>query len=129
MQWARLSLFVSLFALIGGGCTTGRFTNLTPSELPRKADGLYPFEFAFSTRQRSLEKDTIDAYVVVDENLYPMTRTEMVEDRWETLVPVDPETNKLYYRYKIEYLYKAIPEKKRGSKMSPPYQLEIVDEF
>lgn len=124
-QW-MLGSIVLIFAV--GACSTSQFVNLTPSELPRKANGLYPFEVAFHTRQRSMIKDSIEAYVVINRDFFPMRRTELVEGRWETMVPIDARTNKVYYRYRFDYLYKAFPQKKKGSILSPPYQLLIMDE-
>lgn len=74
-----------------------------------------------------MEKDTIEAFVVIEENFYPMTPTKLVADRWETLLPIDPTSEKIYYRYKLDYLYKAIPDKRRGSTLSDPYQLDITE--
>ena len=115
---ALLSLFVS-------GCAT--VTNLTPSRLPRNPDGLYHFEVAWNSQQRALRKDTIKAYVVIDFDSYPMQPTQIVQNRWETLVPIPANTKYVNYRYKWDFDYDAIPVPQKSSKLSPTYRLEILD--
>jgi len=51
----------------------------------------------------------------------------MLSNRWEALVPVPPDKKILNYSFKFDYLYNAIPEARADSKLSPPYQLEIIE--
>src|SRR6266699_4364913 len=48
-----------LLPLLLAGCGTTAITNLTPSRLPRKDNGQYPFGVEWSSRQQSLIKDSI----------------------------------------------------------------------
>jgi hypothetical protein len=43
------------------------------------------------------------------------------------MVPVPASTNYVYYRYKFDYKYNRIPQPGESSRLSPTYQLEIVD--
>lgn len=79
------------------------------------------------TTQQTVKDDTIKAYVLVGPESYPMERTPLLTNRWETLVPVPAGSNFIYYRYKFDYLYRSIPNPKPGSLLSPPYKLEILD--
>ncbi len=108
------------------GCST-TITNLTPSHAPRNANNLYPFEVALATDQTSIRGDTLKAYVLVGQDIFPMQPVQLLKNRWEALVPVPASTNYLYYRYKFDYTYDSIPKPANSSRLSTTYQLEIVD--
>jgi len=127
MQTLNRLLLISLLGVMLTGCTTTTITNLTPSRLPRKDNGQYRIEVEYYTRQESLVKDSMKAYVMVGDNKYPMQRTPMLPDRWETLVPIPKDQNVLTYRYRFEYQYKAIPSLRNESKDTKFYQLFLLD--
>jgi hypothetical protein len=114
---------LGLFLLTG--CST-TITNLTPSQLPRSQNNLYPFEVALDTTQRSIVDDTVKASVLVGLETYPMQATPMLKNRWDTLVPIPAGTNFLHYRYKFDYQYNAVPQRRASSILSPMYTLEII---
>ena len=109
------------------GCST-TITNLTPGTLPRNGNNIYPFEVSFDTTQQSIREESVQPSVLIGAESYPMKPTPMLKGRWEAYVPIPPRTNFVYYRYKFDYLYDRIPEPGRSSRLSPTYQLEIVDE-
>ena len=82
-----------------------RSRDLTPLEQPRNANNLYPVEVAFNSQQQSLRWDSIQPYVLVNGELYPMRPMPMVKNRWEGFVPVPPGVNTVTYRFKFDYLY------------------------
>ena len=127
MQTLNRLVLISLLGVMLAGCTTTTITNLTPSRLPRKENDQYRLEVWYSTRQESLVKDSMKAYVMVGDNKYPMQRTPMLPDRWETLVPIPKDQNVLTYRYRFEYEYKAIPSRRSESKDTKFYQLFLLD--
>jgi hypothetical protein len=110
--------------LLLGGCST-TITNLTPSELPRNPQNLYQFEVAFDTKQQTIKPETVQPYVMIGTQNYPMQPAPVLKDRWEALVPVSATNNFIYYRYKFDYQYNRIPTPGNGSRLSPTYQLEI----
>jgi hypothetical protein len=57
-----------------------------------------------------------------------MQRTALVSNRWEALVPAPADRRFVSYRFKFDYEYHSIPRPRRDSRLSPPYQLEIVDQ-
>ena len=120
-----LPLFVLPFLLIG--CATSQITNLTPSRLPRKDNGQYPFGVEWASRQQSLIKDSIKAYVVIGLDQYPMQRTPLLTNRWETLVPIAGDKDGAIYRYKFDFEYQGFPARQQDSKLSKVYQLFILD--
>jgi hypothetical protein len=119
-----VALGLGLFLLTG--CST-TITNLTPRQLPRSGNNLYPFEVALDTNQRSIVDDTVKASVLVGLETYPMQHTPMLKNRWDTLVPVPAGTNFVHYRYKFEYQYNAVPMRRASSLLSPMYTLEITE--
>jgi hypothetical protein len=116
-----------LSGVLLAGCN-GTFTNLTPRQEIRSADNLYPVETAFSSQQQTLNWDTIKASVVIGNDFYPMRYTQLMTNRWETLIPAPPGNNIIYYRFKFDYNYNAMGAPPRSdSKLSPIYRLEIKD--
>jgi hypothetical protein len=122
----RIVVF-SLLMLSLTGCTTTTITNLTPSRLPRKDNHQYTFEVDYNTRQQSLIHDSMEGYVIVGGERYPMQRVPMLNNRWEGIVPISPDQEVVTYRYRFDYQYRGIPEARRDSKESKYYQLFILD--
>jgi hypothetical protein len=127
MRTIKKLLWLGLLPWLISGCTTTTITNLTPRDLPRNPSGLYPFQVALDSRQQSLQNDTIRAWVMIGLDAFPMEKTAIVKNRWETLVPVPANQNLVHYRYKFEYEYLSIPNRKSNSATSTPYTLKIAD--
>lgn len=113
-----------LLWVITAGCST--VTNLTPSQHVRNSEGLYPCEVEWMSRQHSLRPESIKAYVVIDLESYPMQRTYLLSNRWETLIPVSTNLKHLTYRFKFDYEYDSVPRPRPNSLLSRPYQLTII---
>lgn len=122
-----LTKFLPLAALVLLTGCTGTLTNLSANYQTRRPDGLYPVAVAFDTRQQSLRWDSIKPYVVVGDNLYPMRPMPLMNNRWETLIPVPAGVNQAYYRYKFDWQYNAIPDPQNDSMESKPQMLHILD--
>jgi hypothetical protein len=125
MTIAKLFSLLALGFLLSGCSTT--VTNLTPSQLPRNAKGLYTFEAALDSREQTLRKETIKPYVLIGLESYPMQPVPLIKNRWETVVPIAADKKYINYRYKFDYEYNSIPKRAQGSKLSTPYHLEITD--
>lgn len=119
-------LLVWAWSMLLAGCST-TITNLTPSQMVRNPSGLYPLSVAWHSPQRSIISDSIEPYVIVGLEAYPMQLTPLTKNRWETLVPVSADKNILNYQFKFDFEYLSIPERKSNSKLSQPFQLRIVD--
>jgi len=124
MKFKRL-FALALLPLWFGGCHT--ITNLTPATQTRNTSGVYPVEVKFDHRQQAIRKETVKPYVMINENFYPMDRTRLLENRWETLIPVPAGQDAIYYRFKIEYEVNAFPQAHKDSKLSGSYKLTIKD--
>lgn len=123
-MWKKI-LPVLLAPLLLAGC--GTFTNLTPQRQVRNANNLYPVEVAFNTRQQSLRWESIQPFVNVGTDFYPMRPTLLMKNRWEGLVPVPPGTNTIRYRYKFDFKYNAVGDQPQNdSAISPEYSLRIL---
>jgi hypothetical protein len=59
--------------------------------------------------------------------MYPMQPTPMVKNRWETMIPVPADQNMLNYRYKFDFEYYSIPNRRQNSKLSEPFQLKVLE--
>jgi len=126
--WRPLSFLV--IALILAGCATmsiNTITNLTSSRLPRKESGQYMFSVEFLTRQRTLIHETMRVSVVLGTETFPMSRTPLVTNRWETLVSIPANQDAVNYFFHFEYDYKAIPTVRQMSRDSELYRLELGD--
>ena len=122
-----LKKFLALLpVLLLTGCA-GTFTRLTPLEQPRNDNNLYPVEVTFRSSQQSLRWDSVQAYVLVNGQLYPMRQVPMVQHRWEGYVPVPAGVNAVTYRFKFDYLYNHFgTAPKPNSEYSPVYRLTVI---
>jgi hypothetical protein len=125
MKLIKKFILLLLTPLLFTGCST--VTNLTPSQQPRNATGLYPVEAKWDSRQQSIRPQSIKPSVMVGLQSYPMQKTPLIKNRWETLVPVPADKNSITYRFKFDYEYNAIPQPRPDSRLSREYELQIVD--
>jgi hypothetical protein len=126
MRSIMKSLPLAVLLLLAAGCSTTSITNLTPRQLPRSNNDLYRFEASWKSRQQTLRKESLKAYVVIGTELYLMKPTPVVANHWETFVPVPADTDVVNYRYKFDFDYNSIPQRRSNSKMSRPYQLKLL---
>jgi hypothetical protein len=127
MYMKRFLLLLPVILL--AGCATGTFTRLTPNIQPRNANNLYPVETAFESQQQSLRWDSIQAFVLVNGQTYPLRPVPLVKNRWEGLVPVPPSANSANYRFKFDYLYNNFgTAPKPSSVLSKIHTLKVSDQ-
>jgi len=119
-------LSLSVITLLLAGCTA-RFTNLTPKQQVRNANGLYPVEVAFDSRQQSLRWDSIHPQIVVGAEVYPMKPTLIISNRWEGLVPVPAGVNAVKYHYKFDFLQNEFGPASQNSASSQNYVLHVLE--
>jgi len=123
-MWKKL-LLLCLVPLLFTGCR-GTFTNLSATRQPRNPENLYPVGVSFLTRQKSLRDETIEPFVLVGDQSYPLRKTPIAENRWEGLIPVPPEAGEVSYRYLFKYQYDYFGGPRSDSQMSPPFELKIL---
>ena len=119
-------LFLLLPIVLLAGCAA-RFTNLTPQQFVRSETHLYPFEVALKSSQQTLVWPSIQPYVVVGSDLYPMRLQPLMTNRWEAFVPVPATQNLVHYRFKFDYLVNTIGPRKPDSASSQTYSLRLLD--
>lgn len=117
---------LAALALIVGGCASDRITNLTPPELPRDPSGQYRVEVEFRNRQRSMRWDSVQALAVVGEQFHPLQPAPNLQHRWEGYVPVPPEENRIFYRFRWDFTHQGFGITPSNSIRSPQYRLEIT---
>ena len=123
---AKKLLPIILLGLLAGGCST-TITNLTPNQESRNANGFYLIEVALNSTQQTMRWDSIKPNVVVGKEFYSMKHTALMTNRWETLVPVPPGVNTVYYRFKFDFkrnVFAADPQP--DSKLSRTYKLTLT---
>ena len=117
-----------LFRSLLSGCAAS-FTNLTARQQLRNPNNLYTVEATFHTRQQTLRWETIQPYVKVGSELYPMRPTLLMTNRWEALVPISAATKNISYRYKFDFKYNVFGrEPQPDSRISPEYTLKVLDQ-
>jgi hypothetical protein len=108
------------------GCNS--IQNLTPTQYLRNDTGLYPVEAAWSSRQQTLRPGTVHPSVMIGFESYPMRPVPLVEDRWETLIPVAADKDIVHYRFKFDFIANTMGgPPHQDSKLSQEYNLKIVD--
>jgi hypothetical protein len=126
MIWKKYLPLLPLLMLTGCAAT---FTRVTPLQQPRNPNNLYPVEVIFNSSQQSLRWDSIQPFVLVNGEPYPMRPVAMVQNRWEGLVPVPAGSDGVNYRFKFNYQYNNFgTPPKPDSAYSPEYRLKIVDQ-
>lgn len=120
-------LIIFLTALLLGGCARATLTNLTVNSQPRDANGLYRVEIIWENNANGVRHETIQPVVLVGTNAFPMQRTALVSNRWETLLPVARDAPGVAYRIRVDWKFNAIPVPEANSKMSKSFQLQIKD--
>ena len=107
------------------GCVQTTITNLTPHRMPRNTTGFYPVEMIWESNQAALRRETVKPVVLVGTNAYPMKRTQLLTNRWETLVPIGKQANVLRYRIKVNWQFNAIPVPQANSQLSQEFLLRV----
>ena len=120
-------LTIFLTALLLGGCARATLTNLTVNSLPRAANGLYRVEIIWENNANGVRHETVQPVVLVGTNAFPMQRTALVTNRWETLLPVAADVPGVDYRIRVDWKFNAIPVPEANSKMFGAFRLNIKD--
>jgi hypothetical protein len=119
-------LYLLLPLLLLAGCAA-RFTNLTPAQALRNETHLYPFEVALESSQQTMVWSTIQPYVVIGSETYPMRPTPLVGNRWEALIPIPASVRQATYFYKFDYQVNSLGPRKPTSAVSQGYALRFLD--
>ena len=115
---------VALLAVVVTGCAP-KYINLTSRRVPRVTESVYPFEVQWETPRRSGSKAEVKAYVVIDTQVFPMTKIPNTEDRWEAQVPLPAEKSFIPYRFKFDYDYLGNTGAVHASDRSPQYYIIV----
>lgn len=126
MRILKKYLVLVLLPLVLAGCQTS-VTNLSPQQTWRNASGQYELSVKWESSQQTIRKETIQPFVMIGTELYPMQPTPKVKNRWDTLVPVPADKDILNYRYKFMYEYNAFGPARSNSVLSRSYQLKVKD--
>ena len=130
MEMRYKLLTVLGLALAVSGCTS--ITNIGADHHVRNASGLYPVAIGWDSNQRSLRPDSLRPVVQTgfQATAYReirMTPVPGAVNCWTALVPVPKGVNFLNYRVKMNFQYDKFPKPGKDSRLSPPYQFQIID--
>ena len=108
------------------GCAS-TITNLTPSQQPRNAAGLYPVAVAWDTGQATIRPQSLTPQVVVGDKTYPMQAMPLMSNRWETVIPAAATDRFVHFHFKIDYDYNRMGKPGKSSVLSQEYTFRILD--
>lgn len=106
------------------GCAP-HYVNLTPNFFPRAASHDYPFEVEWQTRRTGANNPDVRAYVIIDQQFFPLQRVPQTENRFAGHAPIPADRYIVPYRYKFDYFYPGMPGKVVSSDLSPEYRLTL----
>ncbi len=119
-------LFLLLPIVLLAGCAA-RITNLTPRQIVRNETHLYPFEVAMKSSQQALVWKSLQPYVVVGTDFYPMRPQPLMTNRWEALVPIPASNNLVHYYFKFDFLVNRMGPRQPDSAASETYSLRLLE--
>ena len=122
-SWAAGSLALLTFA----GCSTTSVSNFTPRTVPPVPTRTYPFEASWDSMRRGVKAADVQAWVVIDGQLYPMTPVPKAHNRWEAAIPVADGRVYVPYKYRFDFKVPGIRSKSQESVWSPEYRLVIPE--
>jgi hypothetical protein len=121
----KLSSLLLLSVLLAGCQTT--VTNLTPKKATRSTTGMYTVEVAWETTEQVVRLDSVKPFVMIEHESYPMRQTLGTKNRWETVIPVPPTKNNIFYHIRFDYECNSFGKPTKDTKLSPGYKLEIIE--
>ena len=126
VMWKKTLILLPALLLLAGCATL--ITNISAQRQLRNANGLYPVEVTYDSRQQALRWDTIQVSIIVGKETYPMRLTKLMHNRWEGLIPVPAGVKTVSYHYKFDYQVTDFGKLSKGSASSHSYNLMILDQ-
>ena len=124
-MWKKALILLPVVLLLAGCAST--ITNISAQRQIRNANNLYPLEVSLDSRQQALKWDTVQPYVIVGTESYPMRPVKHMHNRWEGVIPVPANVNSVNYHYKFDYQVNDFGGPKKNSASSHSYKLLIVE--
>ncbi len=122
---ANLAILILPLGILLVGCSLNGARNYTPSTIPARATQLYPFEVSWNSAKRGVNPDDVEAFVMIDQVLYPMSKVPVAKDRWEAKVPLPEGRMIVPYKFKFDYTFPGIRRNHTNSLWTPEYRLVI----
>ncbi|MFM7102584.1 MAG: hypothetical protein ACKO3N_15600, partial [Verrucomicrobiota bacterium] len=88
MKPSLSGLLLAPWVFLLAGCSSTHTSNFTPRSIPLTPARTYPFEAEWDSIRRGVDPAKVKAWVVVDNQLYPMNRVPVAPRRWEAQVPI-----------------------------------------
>ena len=125
-------LFLAVASAVLGGCSS--LTNLSPESVPENASRIYTLSMSAYINDGSLVKDSIEPFIVIDEQVIPMKEVkDMKYDRiyeYDYVMPKGRKDAKYYFmlKYKVDNTVKGVREE-RVIKSRTVYELKPVSRY
>lgn len=125
-------LFLAVASAVLGGCSS--LTNLSPESVPENASRIYTLSMSAYINDGSLVKDSIEPFIVIDEQVIPMKEVkDMKYDRiyeYDYVMPKGRKDAKYYFmlKYKVDNTVKGVSEE-RVIKSRTVYELKPVSRY
>ena len=125
-------LFWAVASAVLGGCSS--LTNLSPESVPENASRIYTLSMSAYINDGSLVKDSIEPFIVIDEQVIPMKEVkDMKYDRiyeYDYVMPKGRKDAKYYFmlKYKVDNTVKGVSEE-RVIKSRTVYELKPVSRY
>ena len=113
---------VTVAALLASGCAPA-VINLTPSRTLRPSEPVHHFEVQWDSPRKGTHYDEVNAFIMMDGQLFPMNRIPNTLNRWEGNVPIPLGKTRLIYRFKFNYTYPGLTRRVESSDLTREYDL------
>lgn len=125
MKLSLSGLLLAPLVVLLAGCSSTHTSNFTPRSIPLTPTRTYPFEAEWDSIRRGVDPSKVQAWVMVDNQLYPMNRVPVAPKRWEAQVPVVEGRTYVPYKFRFDYEYPGLGKKLTNSIWSAEYRLVI----
>ncbi|MEO7597997.1 MAG: IPT/TIG domain-containing protein, partial [Opitutus sp.] len=98
-----LSLGVALGLLLLAGCQGIVLSNLTPASLPENPSQIYTVTLRVTPKSSTIVKNSIKPRLVIDGQIYPMTRSSMGENLFEFDYQLPAGREEIAYYFLVNY--------------------------
>jgi len=135
MKFAIFQVVLALTVLLFVGCGPS-IRPLTSEMVPQNASGIYTLSMRAESTDGSIEKDSYDAFIVIDGQRHRMTRSDLGNYIWEYEYVMPPGKAMSKYYYELEYLqgYDSFPEQHtvtsdlRKLQLTNRYAIQLVSQ-
>lgn len=122
-----LTLLMLTFAITG--CVEMTLSNLTPKRSPQNPSGIYTLTMKPEIRDANAIKESFKAYVVIDGEKHPMTKSSLGSSVYEYEYTIPSGRSESKYYFVMDYLVNVKGTTRERTETSELYTLELVNRY